>query len=104
MMASGGTKLHPEIANTRWSDSYLPSNSVRAQLEELARRHASRRCELQEIMRRQGGARWVHVICAFFDAEPEAGGWLACRPPGLHSRQTEPKALPAARLPSEGVT
>jgi hypothetical protein len=43
-------------------------------------------------MRRQGSARWVHVLCAFFDEQP-ARTWLAGRTQGLHTRQTEPRQI-----------
>lgn len=62
---------------------FLPSNTIRRQLHDLSRLHCSRRCELQEILKRSGSAKWVHVLAAYFVVEPK--GWLAKRPPGVHA-------------------
>eukprot|EP00966_Prymnesium_polylepis_P240744 5567157-Prymnesium_polylepis.1 len=67
---------------------YLPRNTVRSQLKTLARRHASQRCELQEILKRAGKTEWVHVLAAFYDAAPP--DWLLKKSPGTHARRVGP--------------
>lgn len=53
---------------------YLPRNTCLSQLHSLSQHPPGYCCEIQEIMKRRGRVKWVHVLAAFFDCESEAGG------------------------------
>lgn len=66
---------------------YLPANADDAELEQLARQHASGACEKIELAWGGGSKKpaRVRAILALFHAEPPS--WLRDAGPGLHSRR-----------------